>query len=290
MNQTPAPKSTEDTLSGSGSAHSRPRGIWRLWWVWLLLAALVAAGIYFFSSAPGKAQQNSGKQGAGAGRSAALVVAAAAKTGDISVFLSGLGSVTPLNTVSVKSRIDGQLMKLLFKEGQVVKQGDLLAEIDPRPYQVQLTQAEGQMAHDQALLKNAQLDLERYRLLFQQDSIAKQQLDTQDALVRQYQGSVKVDQGQIDNAKLQLVYTRVTAPISGRLGLRQVDPGNIVHASDQNGLVVITQLQPITVIFSMPEDSVPQVMKQLRAGEKLSVDAYDRAQKTKLATGYEFTG
>ena len=155
----------------------------------------------------------------------------------------------------------------------------------PRPFAVQLTQAEGQLAHDQALLENARLDLERYKVLWSQDSIPKQQLDTQEALVRQYEGTVKTDQGQIDNAKLNLIYSRIIAPIGGRLGLRQVDPGNIIHASDTGGLVVITQLQPITVVFTIQEDDVRSVMKKLRAGENIPVDAYDRAGKTKLATG-----
>lgn len=265
---------------------------WRQWWPWLLVCAALAAGFYLLVLKPGaqpQAGSQAGSQGASRrGANAARnmpVLGAAASTGDIHIYLEGLGSVTAQNTVTVKPRVDGQLMKVLFTEGQVVKQGDLLAEIDPRPFQVMLTQAEGQMAKDQALLKNAQLDVERYRTLFQQDSIAQQQLATQQALVQQYQGTVKADQGQVDSARLQLAYTRVTAPISGRLGLRQVDPGNVVHASDSTGLVVITQLQPITVVFTMPEDSVPRIMQKLQAKQTLAVDAYDRAQKNKLASG-----
>jgi multidrug efflux system membrane fusion protein len=176
-------------------------------------------------------------------------------------------------------------MKVLFTEGQWVKAGDVLAEIDPRPFQVQLAQAQGQMARDQALLKNAKADLERFRTLYAQDSIAKQELDTQAALVRQYEAAIKVDQSQIDSAKLQLTYARVSAPISGRVGLRQVDAGNVVHASDTAGLVVITQLQPAAVIFPLPQDSLPQVLKKLHAGEKLPVDAYDREGRLKLDSG-----
>jgi multidrug efflux system membrane fusion protein len=176
-------------------------------------------------------------------------------------------------------------MSVSFKEGDLVRSGDLLAEIDPRPFQVQLTQAEGQMARDQALLKNAQVDLERYQIHYKEDSIAQQQLATQESLVRQYQGAVKIDQGQIDSARLQLVYCRITAPITGRVGLRLVDPGNIVHATDANGLVIITQLEPISAIFAIPEDNLPQVLQPMRAGQRLTVDAYDRDMKRKLASG-----
>jgi len=255
------------------------------YWIGLLGMALLGVGIYVFFVKSGKADPPPARQGQNSAARAVSVVTAKAKTGEMNVYLTGLGTVTPLNMVTVKSRVDGQLMRVLFREGDVVAAGALLAEIDPRPFQVQLTQAEGQMAKDQAQLKNAQIDLERYNVLYQQDSIAKQQLDTQEALVRQDEGAIKVDQGQIDNARLQLDYCRITAPISGRVGLRLVDPGNIVHASDTNGLIVITQIDPIAVIFAIAEDSLPQVQQQMRGGRQLPVEAYDRDLKHKLATG-----
>jgi len=264
--------------------------LYKRWGIAAVAIVVVAAGVYFsfFQTKSGKAQISS-KQAQGQTGRSVPVVAAPSKKGDIGVYITALGSVTPLNTVTVRSRVDGQLMKVLFKEGQLVKEGDLLAQIDPRPFEVQLTQAEGQMARDVALLKNARLDLQRYTTLIQEDSISKQQLDTQEALVLQYEGTVKADQGQIDNAKLQLVYCRIAAPISGRVGLRLVDPGNIVHATDPGGMVVITQLQPISVVFSLAEDSLPQVLAKLRAGNRLTVEAYDREQKRKLSSGFLLT-
>ncbi|MGC2062411.1 MAG: MdtA/MuxA family multidrug efflux RND transporter periplasmic adaptor subunit [Thermodesulfovibrionales bacterium] len=270
----------EKGMSGRSDSHKHHN---KHWWIGIAVICILAAGGYFFVARQQKPSLPAGQKSAGA--QALPVIAEAAKKGDIGVYINGLGSVVPVNTVIVRSRVDGQLMKILFKEGQSVNTGDLLAEIDPRPFEVQLRQAEGQMARDQALLKNARLDLERYRLLSAQDSIAKQQVDTQEALALQYEGAVKTDQGQIDSAKLQLIYSRITAPASGRVGLRLVDPGNIVRATDTGGIVVITQLQPISVLFPIPEDSLPAVLRKHNAHETLVVDAYDREQKQKLATG-----
>jgi membrane fusion protein, multidrug efflux system len=271
--------------SGSnGAAAGRFSTSWhRRWWLWLIVAGLVG-GMAYSQLATGQTAKAPGQPGAAQNQSVP-VTAVAARKSDINIYLNGLGTVTPVHTVTVKTRVDGELVRVLYKEGQIVKKGQLLAEIDPRPFQAQLTQAEGQMIRDRALLANARIDQKRYQTLSSQDSIAEQQYATQKSLVRQLEGTVKFDQGQIDNAKLQITYSRVAAPISGRVGLRVVDPGNIVHATDTTGLCIITQLEPITVIFTISEDSLPPVLDKIRAGEQLSVDAYNREQTKKIATG-----
>jgi multidrug efflux system membrane fusion protein len=255
-----------------------------------LLAIVVAAGGFYawkeYRPAEEKPQQKAQGKGGPFGPSGPTpVVALPATLGSVDVVMNGLGTATPLRTVTVRSRVDGELVRVLFDEGQLVKQGQLLAEIDPRSYQVALQQAEGQRARDQALLANARVDLERYQTLFSQDSIARQQVDTQASLVRQYEAALVMDKSQVDSARLQLSYTRIAAPIAGRVGLRQVDPGNIVRSGDTNGLVVITQLQPVAVIFTVPQDAMPTVMKRMQSGEKIPVEAWDREQKVKLADG-----
>jgi multidrug efflux system membrane fusion protein len=247
-----------------------------------LLIVMVSGGILALS---GPWRSTAGAQGGVPAPPRVPVAAAAARTRDVGVYLNGLGAVTPLNTVTVKSRVDGELMAVRFQEGQIVSSGELLAEIDPRPFEAQLTQFEGQLERDQALLDNARLDLKRFQELVKTDAVPRQQLDTQVSLVHQLEGTVKNDQGQIDATKVQLVYCRITSPIAGRVGLRLVDRGNIVHAADTGGLVIITQLQPITVIFTIPEDSIPTVLEQLRQGVRLPVEAYDREYRRKLAEG-----
>ncbi|AWV00770.1 multidrug transporter subunit MdtA [Burkholderia sp. JP2-270] len=213
------------------------------------------------------------------------VQVATATQGEMPIVLSALGTVTPLANVTVKTQLSGYLQSVSFQEGQIVKKGDLLAQIDPRPYQVSLENAEGTFARDSALLATARLDLKRYQTLLSQDSIASQTVDTQKSLVKQYEGAVKTDQAAIDSAKLNLTYARITAPVSGRVGLRQVDPGNYVTPGDSTGIVVITQLQPMSVIFTTSEDNLPQILKQVNAGQKLSVTAYNRNNTVPLETG-----
>jgi multidrug efflux system membrane fusion protein len=261
----------------------------RRWWVWLLALAVLGYGVYLVRKRMAAPQAATAAAPQGTKLPSVPVVAARTRKGDIGVYITGLGAVTPVYTVTVKSRVDGQLMRVAYKEGDVVHQGTLLVEIDPRPYQVQLTQAEGQLLRDQALLDNARIDLARYQTLLAQNAIPEQQLATQKTLVEQDEGAVKTDQGQIDSAKLNLVYCHITAPITGRIGLRLVDPGNIVHATDTNGLLVITQIQPISVIFTIAEDQLPVVLQKMHAGERLEVDAYDRDMKTKIAQGWVAT-
>ena len=261
----------------------------------LAVLLLVVAGIAWLALRPAAKPGGAGPGGRpGGGRpnmAAAManlavpVRVASAVTQDIDIFLKSLGTVTAYNTVTVRSRVSGELVDVPFKEGQRVKAGDLLAQVDPRAFQVALDQARGTQMQNLALLENARRDLQRYQALFKQDSIAKQQVDTQAALVRQYEGTVKSDQANVDNARLQLDYARITAPISGRLGLRQVDRGNLVSSSDTNGLVVITQTQPISVVFTLPETQLPEVRAELAQGRTLAVEAYDRADTRRIASG-----
>jgi membrane fusion protein, multidrug efflux system len=273
---------TKETNPDEGPSQTRGAGRIKRWLIGFLVLCLVAAGIYIYYVRKSSSAANRRQKPLAPG---VAVTAVQAKKTDLNIYISALGSVTPLNTVTVRTRVDGQLMDVLFREGEIVRAGDRLAKVDPRPFEVLLVQAEGQMARDVAQLNNARLDLDRYRTLWAEDSIPKQQLDTQEALVRQFEGAIQNDQGLIDSAKLQLLYCQITAPIGGRTGLRLVDPGNIVHANDVNGLVVITQLQPIAVIFPISEDYLPRVLAKLKTTEPLPVEAYDREMRRKLAVG-----
>jgi multidrug efflux system membrane fusion protein len=247
------------------------------------LAIVAGAGWYISQTGTTPAPRQAGGR-FGASMPTPVGIAAAAK-GEIPVVIRALGTVTPLQTVNVKTQITGQLLRVDFKEGQMVKQGDMLALVDPRPYDVALQQAIGAQQKDEALLKNAQTDLERYRKLVAQDSIARQQLDTQQSLVRQYEAALVIDQAAVDAAKLNVAYTRIVAPLTGRIGLRTVDPGNYVTMGDATSICVIIQIQPISVLFTIPEDALPQVRERLKAGAKLEVRVLDRAQKNELAIG-----
>ena len=255
----------------------------RPWLKWLLIVTAVLVVSYAVFVRPFLKPASAARTGAGPG--ALPVTAEVARKTDLNVRIVALGTVTPVYTVTVRSRVDGELQKIFFTEGKTVEAGAPLAEIDPRPFEVQKMQAEAQLARDDALLENTRVDLARFQTLLDQDSVAKQQVDTQAALVRQYEAAIKVDQAQVQSASLQLAYAHITSPIAGRIGLRFVDQGNIVHASDAAGIAVITQLHPITVIFSIPQDSVQKVMKSFATGEAMAVEAYDRDGRTKLATG-----
>lgn len=251
-------------------------------WVWSEQRALPEGA----AGKPGGSGKEGGKGGS---KRAQPVSVAQVKQTDIQVWLDALGTVTPRNLATVRPRVDGVLLKVSFREGQTVQAGDLLAEIDPRPYRIALAQAEGQLARDTALLDNARLDLARYQGLLARDAIPKQQVDTQAALVRQYQGTLAADRSLVDHARLQLEWTRVTAPVAGRIGLRQVDPGNLVRASDAGGLVSIAQVQPIAVLFALPETHVAALNRRLQVGEKIAVQAWDRGQTRRLAEGRVLT-
>jgi len=291
-----APTSSSTPLKGTAEFSTVPVSTTtlnqRTRWIWFAaLAVFTAAGTIYFLS------QRTAVAAAGHATTAGIapppkkaaapvpILAAMAIKGDIGVYLTGLGTVTPYSNVLVTSRVGGQLMKVSFTEGQLVKEGDLLAEIDPRPFDVLVSQSEGQLIRDEALLKNARLDLARYKTLSDRQAVSPQAMSAQEANAAQYEGMVKSDQAQLDNAKLNLAYTRISAPISGRVGFRQVDAGNIVRAGDAGGLVTITQTQPITVVFPIPQDHLPPVLRKLNTGDKLGVDAYDREQKVKLAHG-----
>ncbi len=267
---------------GAGEKETEPRRPRRWPIVLVVVVAVVVAAVLV---------SRSGKKSAAAAAASARasgpipVVVAESKVEDVPVYLTGLGTVTPLNTVTVRSRVDGQLLRVAYKEGQLVKEGDLLAEIDPRPFQVQLTQAEGQLAKDQAALTNGRTELSRFQNLFDQQLLSKEQLDSQVATVAQQEAAIRADQGAVDAAKLNITYSRITSPISGRTGLRLVDPGNIVHAVDQTGIVVLTQTEPIAVLFTLPQDDVPQVAQRLKAGAKLPAEARDRDLTKTLAQG-----
>ncbi|HKU22726.1 MAG TPA: MdtA/MuxA family multidrug efflux RND transporter periplasmic adaptor subunit [Terriglobales bacterium] len=247
----------------------------------LALSLLICAGLANCGKADPRA--NASRRSFGGAQIVPVSVATVERR-DLPVYLTGLGSVTAFNTVAVKSRVDGQLVQVAFREGQEVRKGDLLAVIDPRPYQVALDQAQATLLKDQSQLKNTQLDLQRYKGLVSAGVVSHQQVDTQDALVGQFQGTVDADKAAIQNAKLNLIYCHITAPVDGRVGLRLVDRGNMVHANDTNPLLVITQLQPIAVIFTLPEDSLPAVAQHMRAGT-LKVEAYSRDDQIKLSTG-----
>jgi len=252
------------------------------WWIWLIVVVVIIVIVAIWERRGGSSDA---KASGGAASRPVLVSTATARQGDIGIYLNALGTVTPVYTDMVTSRVQGEITQVYYREGQMVRKGDPLIEIDPRPYQAALTQTEGQLAHDQAVLTEAKIDLERYKQALNRNAIAKQQYDDQEQVVLQDEGTVKNDEGQLANAKVNLVYTHITAPIAGRVGLRLVDPGNIVQANSTTVLVVITQLQPITVIFSIAEDQLPQIQQQLRKGKKLTVDAFDRAGSVKLASG-----
>jgi multidrug efflux system membrane fusion protein len=249
----------------------------------VVILVLAIGGLTYYRKQQAAAQAAKAK--AAAANRSVPITTATVRQGPIGVYINALGTVTPVYTATITSRVDGQIVSVNYREGQMVRKGDVLIQVDPRPYQAALTQAQGTLAHDEALLSESRIDLDRYQLAFNRNAIAKQQLDDQTQTVKQYEGSVKNDQGTVASATTNVDYATIKAPIDGRVGLRLLDPGNIVTAGSTTPLVVITQLQPITVIFSVAEDYLPQIQKQMRVGNKMSVEAFDRAQQTKLSTG-----
>jgi multidrug efflux system membrane fusion protein len=274
--QTKVKYSATETASRIRSTYA---GDWRTWLAGALILLVVG---YVWHARRQAAEATAASKVA---RPMVPVSAVTAQRGDLNLYLTAIGTVTPFNTTTVKSRVDGAIEKIFYKEGQTVKEGDLLIEIDPRPYQVQLTQAQGQMAKDQAAYQDAKLTFERDQTLYSEGVLSRQQLDDQQSVMNQARGAVESDRGTIDSAKLNLTYSKITAPITGRIGLRMLDLGNLVHATDTTGLAVITQLQPIAAIFAVPEDDIPKVVKRSQGGRPLAVEAWDREFKKKLSTG-----
>jgi membrane fusion protein, multidrug efflux system len=276
---------TESRREPLGPSPQRPPQRRHRRWVGFLVALLAVAAIYWMYRQYEASQQAVQAKKAAMQIHAVPISTSTVHNGDIGVYVEGLGTVTPVYTVSITSRVQGQIMAIHYREGQMVHKGDPLIDIDPRPYEAQLTQVEGQLGHDEASLAQARVDLQRYQAAFARNAVAQQQVYDQEQLVKQNEGTVKNDQGMVDNAKVNLVYCHITSPIDGRVGLRLVDPGNIVQANSTTPLVVVTQLQPITVIFTIAEDDLPQIQKQLRAGHKMVVYALDRTDEHQIAAG-----
>ncbi len=284
ITSTGTPRSSNSSLPPPGPPPELHTSRRHRFWAWLIVLAVLGGATYWMYhqyQASQAAHQTTARRGFGA----VPVATATVTKGDIGVYLEGLGTVTPINTVSVTSRVQGQIVAIHYREGQMVHKGDPLIDIDPRPYEAQLTQAQGQLARDEATLAQARIDLSRYRAALSQNAISQQQVYDQEQAVKQYEGTVKNDQGAVENAKVNLDYCHITSPISGRVGLRLVDLGNIVQANSTTPLVVVTQLQPITVIFSLSQNYLPEIQQQLRVGHRMTVQALDELGNKVLETG-----